>query len=478
MRVGKRGPSGGWVLVLASAGIMAPSGCKLDSEPDDGDSGEAGEAVAGRGGQAGMGGRGGVGGNQSGGRGGTAAAEGGDAGASSAGEPSGAGQASTDAGAAGEAGAPGVGGTGGAAAGASGAAGDAGSDPGCGASQTQCGDRCVNLATSSEDCGACGYACVHGRACVGGRCTPAWLPLETTNAPEARSAHAAVAIDGKFIVLGGTLTGAAAVSTSAAYDLASDEWTNLAPLNSARCGHEAVSTGAEVLTFGGLTDCSNGTTVGPALERFTPNAGAGAWTTVTVSGAPLVRYGFSATWTGSVLFVYGGGDNVLPTLATGGLFTPSGPSWSDASCSLAACDRSAGVMFVDGNVVRFLGGSYNPVYPTPPEAISDATSGLSYDLDAGTWSSWPYPVGTSEHLARRFADDGRRIYFLKATDVVSIYDRQSSSWIESDTAPMPSGFCSTAAAAWSGAELIAWSGSCSGSATTVGGRYQPSAPSD
>jgi hypothetical protein len=480
MRVGKLVPSGGWVLALASAGALAPSGCKLDSEPVEGGSGEAGgEAVAGRGGQAGMGGRGSVGGSQSAGRGGAAAGEGGDAGASSAGEASGAGQASNDAGAPGEAGAPGVGGGGtSGAAGASGAAGEAGSDPGCGASETQCGDRCVNLATASNDCGACGYACVHGRDCVSGRCTPAWLPLETTNAPEPRSAHAAVTVDGKFIVLGGTLTGAAAVNTSAAYDLASDEWTDLAPLNSARCGHEAVSTGAEVLTFGGLTNCSNGTTVGPGLERFAPDTGAGTWSTLTVSGAPSIRYGSSATWTGSALFVYGGGDNVLPTLATGALFTPSGPAWSDASCWLAQCDRSAGVMFVDGTAVRFLGGSYNPVYPTPPEAILDATAGLSYDLAAGTWSSWAYPTGTTEHLARRFADDGRRIYFLKATDVVTVYDRQSSSWLESDTAPMPSGFCTNAAAAWSGSELIAWSGSCSGTPTNVGGRYQPAAPAE
>jgi hypothetical protein len=44
-----------------------------------------------------------------------------------------------------------------------------------------------------------------------------------------------------------------------------------------------------------------------------------------------------------------------------------------------------------------------------------------------------------------------------------------------DAAMMPSGFCSDAAAAWSGAELIAWGGRCNGVNSSVGGRYQPPA---
>jgi hypothetical protein len=81
-----------------------------------------------------------------------------------------------------------------------------------------------------------------------------------------------------------------------------------------------------------------------------------------------------------------------------------------------------------------------------------------------------------EHLAARFADDGRRLYFLKATNVVTIYDRASSSWVADDTAPMPAGFCMEAAAVWTGSELVAWSGSCGGAPVSVGGRYQPRAP--
>jgi hypothetical protein len=177
---------------------------------------------------------------------------------------------------------------------------------------------------------------------------------------------------------------------------------------------------------------------------------------------------------GAGMFLYGGADALLPTLAGGGM--QNGLLWTDLSCSLPNCDRSQGVLFVDGSIVRFMGGAYNPQYPTPPTSITDATEGLAYDLTAHRWTQWPYPSGTSEHIAYRYADDGRRIYFLHDTNIVTIYDRASSSWRPNDTAPMPSGFCTQAATAWTGSELVAWSGDCGSGAVNVGGRYQPKAP--
>ncbi len=133
-------------------------------------------------------------------------------------------------------------------------------------------------------------------------------------------------------------------------------------------------------------------------------------------------------------------------------------------------------MFFDSGFVRFMGGSYNPTYPTPPVATVDATSGLAYDLTTNSWSSWAYPAGTTGKIAYKFADDGRRLFFLHDTNVVTIYDRASSSWVTNDTATMPSGFCTQAAVAWSGSEMVAWSGDCGAGAVSVGGRYQPRAP--
>jgi hypothetical protein len=381
--------------------------------------------------------------------------------ANAAGAPSGGGGAGAAGGATGgTGGATPQGGSGGIATGASG---------GGGAGGTGGAPACGDVQLSDANCGACGYACVNGRHCAAGRCSPAWQALSTDNAPTPRTAHAAGFVGTKYVVLGGSLiVQGSAVSTSAAYDVSSNAWTHLAPLNGARCAHQAVSTGDAILTFGGLTDCGNGTTIGPGLERFTlSNNTAGMWSTINAANAPPNRYAFAATWTGNSLFVYGGGTNTQPAVASGALFSPSGSTWSDASCALSGCERG-GIYstFRDGDVVRVWGGG----------PFGSAPAGLIYDLIGQSWSAWTVPEGTAEHLAERFADDGRRIYFLKGMDVVTVYDRRTSSWLANDTAAMPSGFCNEGAAAWTGSELVAWSGSCGGAPVSVGGRYQPAAP--
>lgn len=391
-------------------------------------------------------------------------------------------------GSAGTAGGPSVGGSGGVAASTGGDAAHFGGTPdngGAGAGGTAGGGTggvpaCLDAQTSDANCGACGYACVGGRHCAAGRCTPAWQPISEAGAPVARTRHAAAALGGKYVVLGGVpSSGGVGMSSAAEYDPATDAWSALASLNSARCSPEAVSTGNAILTFGGLADCGNGTTATPGLESFDPTSQAGgSWSTISVSGEPEHRYDFAATWTGSAMFVYGGGTNTQSAISSGGLFTPSSaaPAWSDASCALGGCERGGGgdpvdarsafSAFVDGTLVHIWGGG----------PFGNAPAGLSYDLVGQSWSEWTVPIGTADHLAQRFADDGRRIYFLTATNVVSVYDRKASSWLANDTAVMPSGFCIDAAPAWTGSELVAWSGSCGGAPVSVGGRYQPAAP--
>jgi hypothetical protein len=229
-----------------------------------------------------------------------------------------------------------------------------------------------------------------------------------------------------------------------------------------------VSTGSSLVTFGGCSNCMYGDTALGSLEVFTPNAGMGTWSTVTGT-LPAPRYDFGSTWTGRAFFFYGGSNATGPAIASGALFNPANSTWSDASCALVGCERGGYfTAFVDGAFIRVWGGG----------GYGSGPAGLAFDTTGAGWANWTVPSGSDAHLAERFADDGRRLYYLTTQDVVSIYDRKSSSWLANDTSPMPTNFSIEGATAWSGTELIAWSGSTSPSSppVAVGGRYQPPAP--
>jgi hypothetical protein len=345
----------------------------------------------------------------------------------------------------------------------------------CG-SLTTCGLSCVNLNTDSNNCGACSYACVNGRTCSGAVCTPAWQSIDITNAPGIRASSAAATFNNNYVIFGGSdyLGGTGMVST-ASYNPSTDDWTTLADMQNARCGHNAVSAGANgIVAFGGLYDCMSGASTTPGLEVYTSDQ----WTELDLSNEPDHRYTFGAAWTGLSLFLYGGSTYDQPAVASGARWIPDAitdllgtSTWSDASCGLTDCERGGFFQtFKEGNNIRVWGGG----------PYGDAPNGLSFALLTDTWSGWTVPTNTDTKLPTgniRFADDGRRIFYLYSTDLITIYDRQSGTWVSDDTSTMPSGFCIEAPAAWVGSELIAWSGQCDdGGPSYYGGRYQPPAP--
>jgi hypothetical protein len=364
---------------------------------------------------------------------------------------------------AGNVGSGGIGGS----SGGGGSAVDAGSG-GTGGADKNDGGTCspADLQQDNANCGACGYACVNGRTCVAGRCTPAWLPVSTAGAPSPRVAHSAATIDGHVILTGGISVSNPVTSfgETFVYDPSADGWTNGPPLNQPRSGHVSASSNGKVYVFGGLTG-PDGFDTGPALEAYDPSAN--NWTIVSGTNQPTLRYDSTMISTSSGLFLFGGAGNGFSMTQSAALFVNN--TWQDVTCTLPNCASSCvAAMAFNGGVATW-GGS---------TSIAPAF----FDLASDSWSAWTLPAG-SPATPLQYVDAGDHWLVLDgggavcpATLIVRIFDKQAGTWT-SDPAPALENlavYSHTNTTAWTGSELFTWGAQCTGSG--VGGRYQPPAP--
>ena len=82
-----------------------------------------------------------------------------------------------------------------------------------------------------------------------------------------------------------------------------------------------------MIVWGGFDDSFNDVNTG---GRFNP--GTDSWTATTTGNAPAARESHTAVWTGSVMIVWGGFDNLnFVDFNTGGRYNPNTDSWTATS---------------------------------------------------------------------------------------------------------------------------------------------------
>jgi len=183
-----------------------------------------------------------------------------------------------------------------------------------------------------------------------------WTAISTTNVPSARLGHTAVWTGSKMIVWGGiTDTGLGSVTGGGVYNPILDSWTatNITDEPSARAGHTAVWTGTEMIIWGGF-DLINGVPLDTGA-RYNPTGD--SWTATSTTNTPEARFLHTAVWTGSAMVVWGGSNFPGPdALDTGGIYSPTGDSWTATSTTNAPTARGGHSAVWTGSKMIIWGG--------------------------------------------------------------------------------------------------------------------------
>lgn len=255
---------------------------------------------------------------------------------------------------------------------------------------------CVDLQTSSNDCGSCGRPCFG--ACSGGTCVDPWEPIAEQGGPEARAEHVAVWTGTEMVVWGGSYgdCDACNLDTGGIYDHGAFEWrpTSLVDAPTARRGATAVWTGSLMLVWGGY---HGGSSTGTGA-RFDPVSN--TWSPISTVNAPSARYGHTAVWTGSEMIVWGGTDGVTRNL-DGKRYDPSTDQWTSMAPAALAREYHTAV-WTNGKMLIYGGRGNDGVDPNAYLPTATAVGGGAYDSVSNSWSIIPatgQPSSRAHHVA-------------------------------------------------------------------------------
>ena len=311
---------------------------------------------------------------------------------------------------------------------------------------------------------------------TGGRYSPStdsWTTTSTTGAPSARYAHTAVWTGSEMIVWGG-FDGSSYLNTGGGYNPSSDSWTATSTTNAptARQRHMAVWIGTQMIVWGG-EGCPIGcfTNIG---GRYNPSTD--TWTATSTANAPAGRESHTAVSTGTEMIVWGGSfyDGSYHFLNTGGRYNPSTDSWTATSLANVPAGRAGHTTVWTGSEMIVWGGQgsssfFNTASRYDPgtdswTATSTANAPGSRGYHTAVWTGSEMIVWGGYNNSSFFNTGGR-------------YNPGSDSWTATSTAGAPDGrYYHTAV--WTGSQMVAWGG-YNGSYLNTGGKYcaQSGAPS-
>lgn len=268
--------------------------------------------------------------------------------------------------------------------------------------------------------------------------------------------------------------------------MTSDDTWQMLPSGDAVAAHTAVWTGTELLIWGGVVpnpDSSATTTPVIAINRgvkFNPTTG--AWTPISLSGAPQARWGHSAVWTGTEMIVWGGqtadaSGSTASVLNTGGRYNPATNTWSSMTPAFAAGPFPSTPYASQGHLAFWTGSEMlvwggNSCTGTFGANAADGAplQGKRYQAATDTWTDMPMnPPELSSGTWKGIWSGQEMILWSRQASGVSDppfaarYNPTSNAWQTLPRIPgdpqLPDGGFSWV---WSGTEAILWGGGVAG----------------
>lgn len=150
-----------------------------------------------------------------------------------------------------------------------------------------------------------------------------WLPLGLRDMPTARAGLAAAVLGSDIYAIGGRSSpdgpcSGPAMAKVERYNVATDEWEEVAPLPSPRSDLAAIALGGKIYVFGGC----DGASIFDEVDVYDPDGGPlGAWTPLTPM--PTARASLVVGRIKDTIYAIGGTSNLTDSLQTNEAFDPS-----------------------------------------------------------------------------------------------------------------------------------------------------------